>query len=187
MLQATVQQLGDTTVLRCRGQIVIGEAYGILNNTAMSQTHMSQTHVKLLVLDLAQVDRVDAGGLGILLGLQEWARANAIRFKLMNVMNRVEQVFELTRLDRVFEFSSVQDLLCLLHRAAVMSSCRFEGSNPAHRSEFMATQQGAPASREKESLLGLRAWPGSSTIQTNKDGVSNPSFFVRRIYRSGSS
>jgi len=138
MLQATVQQLGDTTVLRCRGQIVIGEAYGILNNTAMSQTH-----VKLLVLDLGQVDRVDAGGLGILLGLQEWARANAIRFKLMNVMNRVEQVLELTRLDRVFKFCSVQDLLCLLHRAAVMSSCRVEGSNPVHRSEFMATQQGA--------------------------------------------
>ena len=115
---------------------MIGEAYGVLKNTAMSRTHV--THVKLLVLDLAQVDRVDAGGLGIVLGLQEWVRANAIRFKLISVMNTVEGVLELACLDRVFEFCSVQD--CLPHRAAVMSSCRFEGSNPAHRSEYMATQ-----------------------------------------------
>ena len=155
MLQATVQQLGDTTVLGCRGQIVIGEAYGILKNTATSRAHV--THVKLLVRDLAQVDRGDAGGLGILLGPQEWVRANAIPFKLISVMNKMKQVLELACLDRVFEFCSVQDLLCLPHRAAVMSSCRFEGSNPAHRSEYMATQQGALLLSEKECLLGLMA------------------------------
>jgi anti-anti-sigma factor len=129
---------------------VIGEAYGILQDTAMSQRQ-----VRFLVLDLAQVDRIDAGGLGILLGVQEWARANAIRFKLMNVMNGVEQILELTGLDRVFEFCSVRDLLCLLHRAAVMSSCRSEESNPAHSCEYMATPQGALPVSEKESLLGL--------------------------------
>lgn len=117
MLLATVQQLGDASVLCCRGRIVIGEAYAVLCDTAVSQGH-----VRLLVLDLAHVDRIDAGGLGVLLAVREWAGAHRIMFKLMNVMNRVEQILQLTALDRVFEICTVQDLLCLLHRATVMAS-----------------------------------------------------------------
>ena len=126
MLQCTVQQLGDASVLACRGRIVIGEAYAVLREAATSQGHSS-----VLVVDLAQVDRIDAGGLGTLLGVREWAQANRIRFKLMNVMHKVEQILELTALDRVFEFCSVQDLLSLLHHAAVMPSGRFQESVPA--------------------------------------------------------
>ena len=104
MLNATVQKVRDITVLRCHGRIVIGDAYTILRNAVLSQTH-----TRTLVLDLAQVDRIDAGGLGVLLGLREWAHANAIRLRLMNVMRHVEQVLELTKLDRVFEFCSAAD------------------------------------------------------------------------------
>jgi anti-anti-sigma factor len=104
MLNATVQELGDITVLRCHGRIVIGDAYTILRDAVLSQTH-----TRMVVLDLAQVDRIDAGGLGVLLGLREWAHANAIRLRLMNVVRHVEQVLELTRLDRVFEFCSATD------------------------------------------------------------------------------
>jgi anti-sigma B factor antagonist len=110
MLNATVQKLGDSTVLRCQGRIVIGDAYRILRNTVLRQTH-----TRTLVLDLAQVDRIDAGGLGVLLGLREWAYSHAIRFRLMNVMNQVELVLELTKLDRIFEFCSVEDMFDLLH------------------------------------------------------------------------
>jgi anti-anti-sigma factor len=104
MLNATVQELGNITVLRCHGRIVIGDAYTILRDAVLSQTH-----TRMVVLDLAQVDRIDAGGLGVLLGLREWAHANAIRLRLMNVMRHVEQVLELTKLDRVFEFCSAAD------------------------------------------------------------------------------
>src|ERR1700690_440706 len=109
MLNATAQKLKDSTVLRCQGRIVIGDAYGILRDAVLSQTHNTT-----LVLDLAQVDRIDAGGLGVLLGLREWAYSHAIRFRLMNVMNQVELVLELTKLDRVFEFCSVEDMFNLL-------------------------------------------------------------------------
>ena len=74
---------------------------------------------------------IDAGGLGVLLGLREWARSNAIMFKLMNAGNKVEQVLELTRLDRVFESCSVRDLFCLLRRAAAMPPWSVDESNPA--------------------------------------------------------
>src|SRR4029077_10002792 len=118
MLNATVQKLGDSTVLRCQGRIVIGGAYTILRDAVLSQTP-----TRMLVLDLAQVDRIDAGGLGVLLGLREWAYAHAIRLRLMNVMNQVEQVLELTKLDRVFEFCSVRDMFGLLHPATATPPC----------------------------------------------------------------
>jgi anti-sigma B factor antagonist len=124
MLNATVQKLGHSTVLRCQGRIVLGDAYTILRNSVLSQTH-----TRMLVLDLAQVDRVDAGGLGVLLDLREWAYSHAIRFRLMNVMNQVERVLELTRLDRVFEFCSVQDMFQLLHPAAEMAPWSVEQAN----------------------------------------------------------
>jgi anti-anti-sigma factor len=124
MLNATVQKLGDTTVLRCQGRIVIGDAYTILRNAVLSQTH-----TRMLVLDLAQVDRIDAGGLGVLLGLREWARSNAIRLRLMNVMSPVELVLELTKLDRVFEFCSVRDMFHLLHPATAMAPCSVNQAN----------------------------------------------------------
>jgi anti-anti-sigma factor len=110
MLNANAQKLGDSTVLRCQGRIVIGSAYQILRNAVHRQTPG-----RTLILDLAQVDSIDAGGLGVLLSLREWAYSHAIRFQLMNVMNMVEHVLELTKLDRVFEFCSVEDMLQLLH------------------------------------------------------------------------
>ncbi len=75
MLNATAQKLGDSTVLRCQGRIVLGDAYAILRNAVLRQTH-----TRTLILDLAQVDRIDAGGLGVLLGLRDWAYSHAIRF-----------------------------------------------------------------------------------------------------------
>jgi anti-anti-sigma factor len=61
-LNVTVQEFGDTTVVRCQGRIVIGDACTILHNAVLSQTQ-----ARMLVLDLAQVDYIDAGGLGVLL------------------------------------------------------------------------------------------------------------------------
>jgi hypothetical protein len=40
----------------------------------------------------------------------------------MNVMKLIEHVLELTKLDRVFEFCSIEDMLQLLHFAAAPHS-----------------------------------------------------------------
>jgi len=156
MLNATAQKLGDSTVLRCQGRIVIGEAYAILRNAVSRQTDAGT-----LILDLAQVDRIDAGGLGVLLGLREWAHSHAIRFQLMNVMNRVEQVLEVTKLDRVFEFCSVEDMLQLLHFAAAIAPRSVDQAN--HRlmkdncKYLVGGQDGSPAVRRNSPLAGATA------------------------------
>jgi anti-sigma B factor antagonist len=126
MLKITVQKLGDTSVLRCHGRIVAGDAGSILRNAVLSQRQTT-----MLVIDLARVERIDAAGLGVLLGLRESARFRAITFKLMNATKRVEEILELTHLQTVFEFCSVRELFCLLHRAASMPSCSADQSNRA--------------------------------------------------------
>jgi anti-sigma B factor antagonist len=126
MLKITVQKLGDTTVLRCHGRIVAGDAGSILRNAVLGQRH-----TRMMVIDLARVKRIDAGGLGVLLGLRESARSSAIMFKLMNATKMVDEILELTHLQRVFEFCSVRELFCLLHRATSMPSCSADQSNRA--------------------------------------------------------
>ncbi len=114
MLKATVQKFGDTTIVRCRGRIVGGESLATLRRAALGCAP-----ARMLVLDMAGVDRIDAGGLGALLNLREWAQSHAVRFKLMNVINNVDRVMKLTRLDRVFEFWSICDMLKLVHLADI--------------------------------------------------------------------
>lgn len=112
MLKATAHKFRDITIVRCQGRIVVGERSAILREAALAHTPTGT-----LVLDLARVDRIDAGGLGFLVGLREWAHANAIRFKLMNVIHNVDRVIRLTKLDRVFEFWSVRDMFRLVRLA----------------------------------------------------------------------
>ena len=150
MLNATAQKLGDSTVLRCQGRIVIGDAYAILRNEVLRQTH-----TRTLIFDLAQVDRIDAGGLGVLLGLREWAYSHAIRFQLMNVMNQVEHVLELTKLDCVFEFCSVEDMLHLLNFPAARAPRAVEQANQritTDNCKYLVQGQDAPPAAERNSL-----------------------------------
>lgn len=144
MLKITIQKLGGTSVLRCHGRIVAGDAGSILRSAVLSQRHS-----RMLVIDLAQVERIDAGGLGILLGLRESARSRAIMFKLMNATKRVEEILELSHLQRVFEFCSVRDLFCLLHRAASMASCSPDESDRTDendsRNSFVEWPEAVPA------------------------------------------
>ncbi len=105
MLNVTVQNLGDLAIFRCQGRIVVGAENEILRNTVLSRTA-----IRTLVLDLAQVDRIDAGGLGVLLGLRAWARSKGIQLKLMDVTNRVRQLLELTKLVGVFEICSSESV-----------------------------------------------------------------------------
>jgi anti-anti-sigma factor len=164
MLNTTVQKFGDTTVLRCEGRIVVGDAHAILRRAVLSQTC-----TKKLVLDLAQVNRIDAGGLGVLLDLRQWAYSHAIRLRLMNVMNQVEQVLQLTQLDRVFEFCSVRDMFCLLHHPeAAMAPRSVEPANQRtlkNTSSCSARRPDSPPVDESDILLPA-ATAGAQALAT---------------------
>lgn len=113
MLSATIQRLGDVTVIHLAGRLVRGEGCSKIRELASSQTDAGT-----IVLNLAEVNGIDACGIGTLLRLQEAARARGTAFKLMNAVDQVHRVLLLTRLDGAFDFCSVRDQFCLMHRAA---------------------------------------------------------------------
>ncbi len=100
MLKVHARKLGNVAFICMQGQIVNGETE-ILRDAVHSQSD-----VIAVVLDLARVSTVDAGGLGVMLELREQVQAKGISFKLMNVSKVVARVLEITRLDSVFEVTS---------------------------------------------------------------------------------
>ena len=104
MLKVNVKNLGNVAVLNLQGQIVHGET-GVLRNAVQSLSGVSAVK-----LDLARVTMIDAGGLGALLELREHATARAIRFEIRNVSQQIARVFQICRLDTVFDITPTAKL-----------------------------------------------------------------------------
>lgn len=115
MLSLTTQKLGDVTVFRCGGRLTAND------DDHLQKAFLTQGHMRIAVLDLAEITAVDAAGLGTLLSLRHWAKATGTELKLMNLIPRVAEVLELTKLMPAFEVCSVHDMLDLLCRAAEQS------------------------------------------------------------------
>ena len=111
MLTLTIHQLGDVTVFRCVGRITAED------RDALRIAVVTRPHLRIAVLDLAEVGTVDAAGLGTLVSLQQWAKTNGRKLKLMNLTPRVEEVLELTNLRSTLDVCSVEDMVDLLCRA----------------------------------------------------------------------
>lgn len=110
MLKMTVQRLGDVSILHCRGRILFG-------NTNLLNAALSERSCRTLVLDLALVDDIDAGGLGVLMDVRAWTVSHGVELKLLNVMQAVQRVLESTRLNLIFHVCSVREMFHLLGRA----------------------------------------------------------------------
>lgn len=115
MLSLTIQNLGDVTLFRCDGRITADDGNHLRN------AFLSQPHMRTAVLDLAGITVVDAAGLGALVSLLRWAKATGMELRLMNLMPRVAELLELTKLKPAFEVCSVRDMLDLMCRATEQS------------------------------------------------------------------
>ena len=105
MLKVHAKNIGTVAILCLQGQIVTGEAAALRN-----AVH-SQSRISALILDLARVSTIDAGGLGVMLELREQTQSKGIDFKLMNVTRLISGVLEITRLNSVFEVTSGEEIL----------------------------------------------------------------------------
>jgi anti-anti-sigma factor len=99
MLQIQTTKLGNVAVLGVEGKIVRGET------DALGRAVLAQTEASVVVLDLARVNIIDAGGLGVLLELREHSESRGIEFRLQNVTKLVRRILEITKLDSVFKIS----------------------------------------------------------------------------------
>ncbi|SRR6266481_2432348 len=110
MSKLTIHELGEAIVFRCIGRIGFGECH-ILRHVVFSHPHIA-----IAVLDMAQVTKMDAAGLGLLVELRNWASAKRIQLKLLNLTPRVADLLNITQLTPIFDVCSVQDMIELLFR-----------------------------------------------------------------------
>jgi len=97
MLRVHTRNLGEAAVLSLQGRLISGET------RTLREAVRAQSDAKAIVLDLGRVTAIDAFGLGLMLELRRLSDSHGIRFKLMNVNTFTRRVFEVTRLDSVFE------------------------------------------------------------------------------------
>lgn len=112
MLTIDVEKTGDVAVVRCGGRIVRGEEVRTLRNAVVSEKES-----RIVVLDLSDVETLDAGGLTTLLSLHQWARSRGVQLKLVNPSHFVREMLARTQLDHVFDISTLDHALHVLSGA----------------------------------------------------------------------
>ena len=97
MLNVHAKRLDSIEILNLEGQIINGQTDTL--RSAVQQV----SDARDIILDFSNVTLVDAHGLGVLLQLRERALANEMHFELINVNESLSRIFEITRLNTVFE------------------------------------------------------------------------------------
>ena len=110
MLKVQPRNSGTAVTFYLHGQIVNGETDVLRNAVAF------QPNVSSVILDLAGVNIVDAGGLGAMLELREQANLKGISFELTHLNKWVRYVLELSRLDTVFDVKTEVECLPTVSR-----------------------------------------------------------------------
>ena len=98
MLTVTLQGQNNPSVLRCTGRIVLGTETSLL----CAVIHQNKSNV---ILDMSEVEMIDAAGIGVLLSLQ----AAGIYLQLVNPPQQVQELLRITNLDSVLEIIYTDD------------------------------------------------------------------------------
>ena len=99
MLKIHMTKFGNVALLSVEGKIVCGETDALRNAV------LTQADVNVVLLNLARVNTIDAGGLGVMLELREETESKGIEFRLQHVTQLVRRILEITKLDTVFKMS----------------------------------------------------------------------------------
>ena len=118
MLKVRAERIGRIAILHVHGNVVVGAEVEALRKAVLAESDSSA----VLLLDFARVSRIDAAGLGALLRLRQATHASGRDLRLMNMSSLVRRVFEITRLDSVFQLNREEDDVSsavMLHSAIV--------------------------------------------------------------------
>jgi len=99
MLTMNVERISEVVVVRCSGRIVCGQETSLLCSVMQQKS-------RNVVLDLTEVDAIDAAGVGALLSLQ----AAGVYLKLLDPSRPVREMLKVTRLNSIFEISESQSI-----------------------------------------------------------------------------
>jgi anti-sigma B factor antagonist len=114
-LSITTSKIDEVIVVHLSGIIYLGEESASLRLRVKDLLDQSRQ----IVLDLANVTRIDSGGLETLVALYAAARKVGGDIKLANLGNHAKEVLQITKLVRVFEiFDRAEDAVASFKRAA---------------------------------------------------------------------
>ena len=105
-LRIQLEQTSDVAVVRCGGRLVRGETLHLLKHAVTSLVGL-----RVIVLDLSEVEMLDGGGLGMLVCLHKWTCAAGIQLKLVNPSSLALEMLTRTRLTSVLHVSSIFDVV----------------------------------------------------------------------------
>ena len=112
MLQITRETVGELTIWHLSGHILRGQEC-----TSLLAAVSSQSSRRVLV-DLSQVESIDAAGLGTLVFLLHWSHEQNAELTFTDPSPRVRIALELTNLDAVLPINSVRQAIHELASAA---------------------------------------------------------------------
>ena len=104
-LKLSTRMVDGITVVDCHGRIIFGDESLMLREAVKEQLRAS----KNVVINLADVNYIDSGGLGTLVGLYTSARTVGGTIKLANLTRRVGELLQVTKLLTVFEVFDGED------------------------------------------------------------------------------
>ena len=110
MLRVRVEHAADLMLVKASGKIVRGQESALRDAVVSHKARM-------IVLDLTDVETLDAGGLNLLVTLHHWTEARGVGFKLVNPRPFVHEMLTRTHLDCVFDISTFD------HALAVLGDC----------------------------------------------------------------
>jgi anti-anti-sigma factor len=117
MLTIDIEKTGEVAIVRCIGRIVRGESVSTLRNTVISGAN-----TRVILLDLSDVEAVDAGGLSAMISLYHWSRSRGVQFSLVNPSHFIHEVLVRTGLDQILEVSNFEEVLTVLREAPLTSA-----------------------------------------------------------------
>jgi anti-sigma B factor antagonist len=99
-LKLTKRTVDGILAIECTGRIVFGEESALLRDEVKQA--IADGH-KRIVLNLGEVNYIDSGGLGTLVGLHTSAHKAGGTIKLASLTKRVGDLLQVTKLLTVFE------------------------------------------------------------------------------------
>lgn len=108
MLTVRSERTDDLAILKCNGRVVRGE------ELTLESAVLDHVNARVILLDLSEVESMDAGGLALFVSLHRWAQGRQIDLKIVNPRPFVYEMLTRTHLDCVFDISTFDHALAAL-------------------------------------------------------------------------
>ena len=104
-LTLDIERKGDTAIVRCSGQLVLG-----VTNFLYENVHPLISESKHIVLDLTDLTHMDSMGIGTVVRLYVSAKSAGCTLELINIGKRIRDLLGVTHLLSMFSVCGEQGI-----------------------------------------------------------------------------